>query len=129
MNLEGEYAIDKSRRAHRIASALVLALWIILSFYMRGLGQAFKTAVYCELPMSASVYPKRWQAIQGGFGAEGELFYERSYPILLCWGWMVSPLVCATVSADSLRSQQMNPRRRPHRGRQRRTSSLVRFAL
>ena len=52
MNLEGEYAVDKSQRAHRIASGIVFAAWIGLAFYTRGMGQAFKTAAYYLLPMS-----------------------------------------------------------------------------
>ncbi len=86
MNLEGEYAVDKSQRAHRIASGIVFAVWIILSFYKRGLGQAFKTAAYYILPMSCIWFSEAMAGYTGVLWGRGRAIDERSHPTLLRWG-------------------------------------------
>ena len=86
MNLEGEYAVDKSQRAHRIASGIVFAVWIGLAFYTRGMGQAFKTAAYYLLPMSCIWFSDAMAGYTGVFLGRGRVIDERSHPTFLRWG-------------------------------------------
>lgn len=89
MKLEGEYAVDKGQRAHRIASAVVLAIWIGLAFHKNGLEQAFKTAAYFLLPMACIWYSDVLAAYTGSMGSTS-FVDERSHPVLLRWaGWLV----------------------------------------
>ena len=90
MNLEGEYAVDKSQRAHRIASGIVFVVWIGLAFYTRGLGQAFKTAAYYILPMSCIWFSESMASYTGVLWGRGRPIDERSHPTLLGWGgWIL----------------------------------------
>lgn len=86
MNLEGEYAVDKSQRAHRIASGLVFAIWIGLAFYKSGLGQAFKTAGAYLLPMSCIWFSEAMAGYTGVLWGRGRPIDERSHPTFLRWG-------------------------------------------
>lgn len=90
MNLEGEYAVDKSQRAHRIASGIVFAVWIGLAFYTRGLGQAFRTGAYYSLPMSCIWFSEAMADYTGVLLGKGRAIDERSHPTFLRWGgWFV----------------------------------------
>ncbi len=86
MNLEGEYALDKSQRAHRIASGIVFAVWIGLAFYTRGLGQAFRTAAYYLLPLSCIWFSDAMAGYTGGLLGRGRAIDGRSHPTFLRWG-------------------------------------------
>jgi CDP-diglyceride synthetase len=94
MNLEGEYAVDKNQRAHRIASGIVYAVWIVLSLYTNGLGQAFKTAAYYLLPMACIWFSDAMASYTGVMLGGGRLLDERSHPVFLRWGgWFLLLLV------------------------------------
>ncbi len=97
MNLEGEYAVDKGQRGHRIASGVVYAVWIGLSLYTNGLGQAFKTAAYYLIPMSCIWFSDAMASYSGVMLCRGRLVDERSHPVFLRWGgWfllLVVPIV------------------------------------
>ena len=103
MNLEGEYAVDKNQRAHRIASGVVYAVWIGLSLYTNGLGQAFKTAAYYLLPMACIWFSDAMAAYTGVMWGRGRFIEERSHPVFLRWGgWfllLVVPLVLIAMFA------------------------------
>ena len=86
MNLEGEYAVDKSQRAHRIASGIVYAVWIGLAYYTGGMIQAFKTAAYYLLPMSCIWFSDAMAAYTGVLLGRGRAIDERSHPTFLRWG-------------------------------------------
>ena len=86
MILEGEYAVDKSQRAHRIASGIVFGVWIGLAFYSRGLGQAFKTTAYYLLPISCIWFSEAMAAYTGVLWGRGRPIDERSHPTFLRWG-------------------------------------------
>jgi hypothetical protein len=86
MNLEGEYAVDKSQRAHRIVSGIVFAVWIGLAFYTRGMGQAFRTVAYYLLPMSCIWFPEVMATYTGALWGRGRFVDERSHPTFLRWG-------------------------------------------
>jgi hypothetical protein len=89
MKLEGDYAVDKSQRAHRIASAVVLCVWIGLAFHYRGLGQALRTAAAFVLPMGCIWIPDVLGSFTGLPGGP-QIVDERSHPIFLRWaGWLV----------------------------------------
>ena len=97
MNLEGEYAVDKIQRAHRIASGIVYAVWIGLSFHTHGLGQAFRTAGHYLLPMACIWFSDAMASYTVVMWVSGRFIEERSCPVLLRWGgWfllLVVPLV------------------------------------
>ena len=94
MNLEGEYAIDKSQRAHRFASGVVYSAWIALSFHTNGLGQAFKTAACFLLPMACIWFSDAMASYTGVMWGRGRLIEERSHPVFLRWGaWFLLLLV------------------------------------
>jgi len=96
MNLEGEYGVDRSQSAHRIASGIVFAVWIGLAFYSRGLGQAFKTAAYYLLPMSCIWFSDAMAAYTGVLWGRGRPIDEPSNPKFLRWGgWFL--LLCVPV--------------------------------
>lgn len=103
MNLEGEYAVDKNQRAHRIASGIVYAVWVVLSLYTNGLGQAFKTAAYYLLPMACIWFSDAMASYTGVMWGRGRLIEERSHPVFLRWGgWfllLVVPLVLIAIFA------------------------------
>jgi hypothetical protein len=97
MKLEGEYAVDKSEQAHRIASAVVYLLWIGLAFYNRGVGGAFKTAGYYFIPMACIWFSEAMATYTGYVPFIGGRIYERSHPLALRWGaWfllLIAPLI------------------------------------
>ena len=94
MNLEGKYAIDKSQRAHRIASGIVYAVWIGLSFYRQGLGQAFKTAAFFLLPISCIWFSDAMASYTGNQWGVAQSIDERSNPTCLRWGgWFLLLIV------------------------------------
>jgi hypothetical protein len=94
MNLEGEYAVDKGQRAHRIASGVVYAVWIGLSFCTNGPGPAFKTAACYLLPMACIWFPDAMASYSGVMWGRGRLIEERSHPVFLRWGgWFLLLLV------------------------------------
>jgi CDP-diglyceride synthetase len=86
MKLEGEYAVDKSQKSHRIASGIVYALWIGLSFFTNGLGQAFKTAAYYLLPMACIWFSDAMASYTGVMWGRGRFIEKRSHPFFLRWG-------------------------------------------
>ena len=86
MKLEGEYAVDTSQRAHRIASGIVYAVWIGLALHSRGLGQAFKTAAYYLLPMSCIWFSDAMASYTGVFWGRGRAIDAPSNPTFLRWG-------------------------------------------
>lgn len=103
MNLEGEYAVDKAQRAHRISSCVVYAVWIGLSLYTNGLGQAFKTAAYYLMPMSCIWFSDALASYTGVMLGRGRFVDENSHPVFLRWGgWfllLVVPLVLIAMYA------------------------------
>jgi CDP-diglyceride synthetase len=105
MNLEGEYAVDKNQRAHRIASCIVYAVWIGLSFHTNGIGQAFKTAAYYILPMACIWFPDAMASYTGIMWGRGRFIEERSHPVFLRWGgWfllLIAPLFLIVMLALS----------------------------
>ena len=86
MKLEGEYAVDKSQKAHRVASLIVYAIWIGLAFNNRGLGQAFKTAAYFLLPLSCIWFAASMASYTGVLWGSGRFIDEHSNPAFLRWG-------------------------------------------
>lgn len=103
MNLEGEYAVDKRQRAHRIASGVVCAVWIGLAFHTGGLGQAFKTAAYFLLPMACIWFSEAMASYTGVMWGRGRFIDQRSHPTFLRWGgWfllLVVPLILILIFA------------------------------
>jgi hypothetical protein len=97
MKLEGEYAVDKVARAHRIASGVVCAVWILLSFDRHGLGPAFRTAAYYLLPMACIWFPDAMASYTGVIWGMGRYVTERSHPLFIRWaGWfllLIVPLI------------------------------------
>ena len=94
MKLEGEYAADKTQRAHRIASGIFYAVWIGLSFHTRGLGQAFKTAAYYLLPMSCIWFSDAMASYTGVVWGRGRSIDEPSNPAFIRWGgWFLLSVV------------------------------------
>ena len=94
MKLEGEYAVDGRQRAHRVASGLIYALWIGLTFYRSGLGEAFKTAAYFLLPLSCIWFSGAMASYTGVLWGRGRFIEERSHPAFLRWGgWFLLLLV------------------------------------
>lgn len=86
MKLEGEYAVDKRQRAHRIASGMVYVFWIGLTLYTAGLGQAFRTAGFYLLPVACIWFSDAMASYTGVIGGGGRLVGERSHPVFLRWG-------------------------------------------
>lgn len=86
MKLEGEYAVDKGQRAHRIASGVVYVFLIGLTLYTTGLGQAFRTAGYYLLPVACIWFSDAMASYTGVIGGRGRLVEERSHPVFLRWG-------------------------------------------
>jgi CDP-diglyceride synthetase len=86
MKLEGEYAVDGRQRAHRAASGIVYAVWIGLTFYRSGVGEAFKTAAYFLLPISCIWFSESMASYTGVMWGKGRLIGERSHPTFLRWG-------------------------------------------
>lgn len=97
MNLEGEYAVDRRQKAHRVASGIVYGVWIGLAFYSNGLGQAFKTAAYYVLPMACIWFSDAMASYTGVVWGKGRHINEHSHPVFLRWGgWfllLVIPLL------------------------------------
>jgi CDP-diglyceride synthetase len=86
MKLEGEYAVDKSQTVHRIASAIIFIVWIVLAFYMHGMGYAFKRAAYYFIPLCCIWFPDAMAGYTGILLGRGRLIDERSHPTFLRWG-------------------------------------------
>jgi hypothetical protein len=86
MNVEGEYAVDKKQKAHRIACGIVYAVWFGLAFYRHGCGQAFKTAAYFLLPTSCIWFSDAMAAYTGVLWGGGRPIDEQSHPTFLRWG-------------------------------------------
>ena len=94
MKLEGEYAVDKNERLHRVLSGLFFALWIGLSFHNRGLGQAFKTAAFFILPMACIWFSESMASYTGVAWGSGCYVDEASHPTVLRWaGWFLLAFV------------------------------------
>ena len=86
MKLEGEYAVDRHQRAHRVTSGIVYAFWIGFTFHSNGLGEAFKTAAYFLLPLSCIWFPEAMASYTGVMWGKGRFIEERSHPTFLRWG-------------------------------------------
>jgi hypothetical protein len=100
MKLEGDYAVDPGQRAHRIASGIVYAGWILLAWHSRGLGQAFKTAAFYLLPMACIWFPDAMASYTGVLWGRGRVIDERSHPRFLRWGgWFLLLLVPVALMA------------------------------
>ena len=103
MNLEGEYAVDRGLRAHRIASGVVYAAWIGLSLYTTGLGQAFKTAAFYLIPTACIWFSDAMASYTGVMLSGGRFVDERSHPVFLRWGgWFLlffAPVVTIAIFA------------------------------
>jgi hypothetical protein len=93
MKLEGDYAVDKSQRMHRIASLIVYVVWIGFAFDKHGLSQAFRTAVYYFLPMGCIWFPEALGSYTSR-SFSGRAIDETSHPTFLRWaGWFLLLLV------------------------------------
>jgi CDP-diglyceride synthetase len=103
MKLEGEYAVDKGQKAHRISSTIVYAVWIGLSLKTGGVGQAFKTAAFYLLPMACIWFSDAMASYTGVMMGGGRFIEERSHPVFLRWGgWfllLAVPLVLIAMFA------------------------------
>lgn len=103
MKLEGEYAVDRRQRVHRIVAGVVYVTWIGLTFYKSGLGQAFRTASYYLLPLVCIWFSEAMASYTGVIGGRGRFVEERSHPIFLRWGgWfllLIVPLILMTMFA------------------------------
>lgn len=101
MNLEGEYAVDKAQRIHRIASGIVYAAWIALSLHNNGLGSAFRTAAYYLLPMACICFSDAMASYTGVLWGHGRFISDRSHPLFLRWGgWfllLIVPLILMAI--------------------------------
>jgi uncharacterized membrane protein YoaT (DUF817 family) len=103
MNLEGEYAVDKSQRAHRIASGIVFVAWIVLAFYTSDLGRSFKAAAYFLLPTACIWFPDAMASYTGVLWGRGRFVGTRSHPTFVRWaGWfllLIVPLILMAIFA------------------------------
>jgi hypothetical protein len=93
MKLEGDYAVDKSQRIHRITSLIVYVVWIGFAFEKHGMGQAFRAALYYFLPMGCIWFPEALGSYTSRSFSR-QAIDETSHPIFLRWaGWFLLLLV------------------------------------
>lgn len=83
MKLEGEYAVDKWERAHRITSGIVWGVWVGLALYTHGPVLAFRIAVFYLVPMTCIWLP---EAMASYTRFPWSRIDERSHPTFLRWG-------------------------------------------
>ena len=91
---DGIYAVDKSARMHRIASSLVLGVWLVLAFLSGGIGPAIKTFLFYLLPLFCIWFPDAMAQYTGVVVGRGRHIDQPSNPTFLKYGgWFVLLLV------------------------------------
>ena len=58
MKIEGEYAVDKSEKYHRIASLIFVIIWVGLVFYNRGPVSGLRSTLYFFIPLACIWFPE-----------------------------------------------------------------------
>ncbi len=95
MKTEGEYAVDYERRMHRIASAVLYGIWIVVAFRQSGHVFAIRTSIHLFMPVACIWFPHalvtctgmRWWWHDGAYPGP-------SHPAFLRWGgWLVLVVV------------------------------------
>ena len=91
---DGIYAVDKSARAHRVVSAIVLGVWVTLGFLGGGFAPAIKTFFYYMLPMFCIWFPDTMAQYGGVVLGRGRHIDQPSHPTFLKYaGWFVLLIV------------------------------------
>lgn len=91
---DGIYAIDKSARIHRIASACVLSVWLVLAFLAGGFGSSLRTFLFYLLPIFCIWFPDTMGQYTGVVLGRGRYIDQPSHPTFLRYGgWFVLVVV------------------------------------
>lgn len=90
MKLEGEYAVDKKQRIHRIASLVVLLIWFFLIWHNSGLPYAIRGATVYAFPLAIIWFPEPMSRYSGLVLGRGRHIDQPSHPVILRWaGWFL----------------------------------------
>lgn len=90
MKLEGEYAVDKKQRVHRMASLVVLLIWCFLIWHRSGLPYAIRGAAFYLFPLLIIWFPEAMSRYRGIVLGRGRNIDQPSHPTLLRWaGWFL----------------------------------------
>lgn len=102
---ESADAVEKNQRAHRVASGVVFAFWIGLSFHTHGLGAALKTALHYSLPLACIWHPTALASYTGFLGGINRFVQQPSHPVFLRWAaWfllLIVPLILIAVFSQN----------------------------
>lgn len=92
---EGEYAVDKGNRAHRITALGVFCLWVGLTFYLQGLGYAIRAAAFYLIPLACIWWPEVMGRFRGFVSWRDPVDAPSHGGCLLwaAWLWMLLPAV------------------------------------
>ena len=87
---DGIYAIDKSARIHRIASACVLSVWLVLAFLAGGFESSLRSFLFYLLPIFCIWFPDAMAQFTGVVLGRGRYIDQPSHPTFLRYvGWFV----------------------------------------
>ena len=87
---DGTYTKDKSTKIHRIVSACVLSVWLVLAFLAGGLASAMSSFLYYLLPIFCIWFPDVLAKYKGVVLGRGWQIDQPSHPTFLRYGgWFV----------------------------------------
>ncbi len=90
MKLEGEYAVDKKQRWHRILSAVVFCLLLAFRAWLHGPHTVIYFAAIYGLPLALIWFPDAMSRYNGMVLGRGRHIDQPSHPVFLRWaGWFL----------------------------------------